>query len=428
MAVDTIGEWTARARGTLSDERFVELVSNSIAIPSPTGHERPLSEYLAGELTRAGLQASEQVLSPERSNAVGTLKGAGGGPSLLLYSALDTLTTGREGDDVPWVGRALEAHMLPVARHELGIVTGLGAGNPKGHAVCLIAAAEAIRAAEVRLAGDLHVALCAGGMPTSGPRNAEGTAFGHFFGCTHMLSKGLLTDYAVVAKPGWNVSVEEAGYLWVEVELTGDQAYAGSRHLITYRNPIHAATTLAERLEQWFTTHAERHATTQVRPQGVVSAITGGRPETLAITPATCQLYLDVRTSPTTDPKELLHEIEQLVEAHVAELPGIRAGCRVTAYVPSIAGDPAGRLADAATRAWEAVAGRPHEPATANSGASESNLLRLHGIETVKVGMPKWAGASDFQTGMNAVDVSAMHAFTSMLIGLAIELCMHDAS
>ena len=262
-------------------------------------------------------------------------------------------------------------------------------------------------------------------MPTNGPLVAPGRrAPGHFFGCEQALARGLSADYAVVAKPGWNVSYEEAGYAWIEIELRGEQAYAGSRHRVSeYRNPIHDAAALVAPLEAWFAAHAERHATEQVRPQAVIGAIDGGRPETLAITPATCRVYVDVRTSPEVSADELLTEVRQLTEAHVAQSGGIEVSCRLTASVPAVRGDASGRVAAAAIRAWEDVAGRPHEAPVDNSGASESNLLRLHGIETVKIGMPKASSAADFQAGMNTAELAAMRDYAKLLIALAIDLC-----
>jgi succinyl-diaminopimelate desuccinylase len=418
-------EATRRAQAQLDDECLADLLMGAIAIASPTGHEGELARQLVGELRRAGLEGVEQPIDDDRANALGTLRGSGDGPSLLLYSPIDTLTSGREDEDLPWAGTELRDDMRPrPVRHE-GLITGLGAGNPKGHVACLIAAAGAIAQAKVPLSGDLKVWLCAGGMPTSGPLLAPGRrAPGHFFGCDQALTRGLSADYAVVAKPGWNVSYEEAGYAWIEIELRGEQAYAGSRHRVSqYRNPIHEAAALVPPLEAWFAEHAERHATEQVRPQAVIGAIAGGRPETLAITPATCRVWVDVRTSPAVSADEILTEVRRLTEAHVAKAGTVEASCRLVAGVPAVAGDASGRLVAAAIRAWEDVAGRSHEPPVDNSGASESNLLRLHGIETVKIGMPKPSSAADFQAGMNTAELAAMRDYAKLLIALAIDLC-----
>jgi len=400
--------YTRHAEAQLDDARLADLLMGAIAIASPTGHEGRLARHLVGELRRAGLEGVEQSIDDDRANALGTRYGSGDGPSLLLYSPIDTLTSGRDEDDLPWVGTELRDDMLPRPVRRGDLITGLGAGNPKGHIACLIAAAEAIAQADVPLSGDLKVALCAGGMPTMR---------GHFFGCDQALAQGLSADYAVVAKPGWNVSYEEAGYAWIEIELRGEQAYAGSRHRLSeYRNPIHDAAALVPVLESWFAEHADRHATEQVRPQAVIGAIEGGRPDTLAITPAICRVYIDVRTSPAVSADEILKDVRELTGA----------SCRMVANVPAVAGDPSGRVAAAAIRAWEDVAGRSHEPPTDNSGASESNLLRSNGIETVKIGMPKSASAADFQAGMNTADLAAMRDYTRLLIALAVDLCGTD--
>jgi LytS/YehU family sensor histidine kinase len=59
--------------------------------------------------------------------------------------------------------------------------------------------------------------------------------------------------------------------------------------------------------------------------------------------------------------------------------------------------------------AWESVAGLPHEPILRNSGATDANVLRMRGVPTARVGMPKVTRglngeAVDFTLGMNLVD------------------------
>ena len=60
------------------------------AIHSPTGRERAASEHMACYLAEIGVEASYQPMGDTSGNAIGRLRGNGGGPSLLLYAPIDT--------------------------------------------------------------------------------------------------------------------------------------------------------------------------------------------------------------------------------------------------------------------------------------------------------------------------------------------------
>ncbi|MFF4415479.1 M20 family metallopeptidase [Streptosporangium sp. NPDC001559] len=403
----------------VTGDRLRELLRGLVDIPSPTGGERPLAEHIAATLTAAGVTAAVQPLDDRQANAWGRLPGDGGGPDLMLYAPIDTLTTGREDEDVPWIGPALRPDMRPAARVEGDLVTGLGAGNPKGHAACVLMAAEAVHRAGLPLAGDLLVAFGSGGMPANAAPGAGRRNVGQGVGCSYLLEQGLWADFAVIAKPGWTVSWEEVGLAWFEVVVHGVHTYAGSRHRLPYENAIARAGEVAVRLERWFAGYAERHTEGTVSPQGVVAAIEGGWPYRAAVTPAACRLLVDLRLSPRTTPMEAKREFGAAIEGIRAELPGVPVTFEMVLAVPGTASDPGGWVAREAVAAWEAAEGRPHEVALGNSGATDANILRGRGVPTVRIGMPKIAGL-DFSLGMNTADVREMERLTRLLVRVAV--------
>src|SRR5262249_59829284 len=91
------------------------------------------------------------------------------------------------------------ADMIPEAREEEGLLIGLGASNPKAMVTTLAEVMRVIRAAKVPLKGDLFVAYAGGGMPVdlSPPGNR-----GLSDGISHLLARGIHTDFALVMKPG----------------------------------------------------------------------------------------------------------------------------------------------------------------------------------------------------------------------------------
>src|SRR4029079_7341855 len=105
------------------------------------------------------MDVREMNVEEDRFNIVGTIRGAGGGRSLMLNGHLDTV-----GPMLGWTkdpyGAALED----------GKIYGHGISNMKASDTAMVYAAHAIERAGVTLKGDLVVALvvgeCAGGIGT----------------------------------------------------------------------------------------------------------------------------------------------------------------------------------------------------------------------------------------------------------------------
>ncbi len=425
-----MNDWVTRARAQVSRERLRELVKALVDLPSPTGDEARLASYAATQLESAGLHADVLAHDERQASARARLPGRGGGPDLLLYAPIDTLTVGRADIDLPWAGPVLRPDMRPVAVDDGDLVIGLGAGNPKGHAACVVAAAEAIVAAGVPLAGDLLVGLGAGGMPTNAlgldgdPRRHTGQGVGASF----LLEQGLWADHAVIAKPGWTVSAEEVGLAWFDITVAGTHTYVGSRHRLPYRNPIPLAGAVAERLEQWFVEYAERHTGGTFAPQGIVGAIEGGWMRMPAVTSAACRLRCDLRLPPGLSPSAARRELNCELARIGAELDA-ELSCELVLAIPGTRTNAQDRVVTAAVAAWEEAQGRAHQPILGNSGATDANILRSRGIPTVRVGMPKVQAkhlpidpAGDFAMGMNTVDVREMERLTQLLIRVAVDV------
>ncbi|WP_433172590.1 M20 family metallopeptidase [Actinoallomurus sp. CA-150999] len=411
--------------------RLRELIVGLVDEPSPTGGEGPLAEYIAGTLGAAGITAATQPLDDRQANAWGRLPGDGTGPDLMLYAPIDTLTTGDAAEDAPWTGPELRPDMRPAARVMGDLVVGLGASNPKGHAACVLMAAEAIHQAGLPLTGDLLVAFGAGGMPTNALAGSVRRNTGQGAGCSFLLEQGHWTDFAVIAKPGWTVSWEEVGLAWFEVTVGGIHTYVGSRHRLPYDNAIARAGEVAVRLERWFAEYAERHTEGTVAPQGIVAAIEAGRSRMAAVTPASCRLRVDLRLSPRTTPMEAKREFAAALEGIRTELPGVELSSEMVLAIPGTASDPDMWVSRSAIAAWEALEGREHEVIRGNSGATDANILRNRGIPTVRIGMPKVTEAPfeiDFALGMNTVDVRAMERLTRHLIRTAVDTVTRSRS
>jgi acetylornithine deacetylase/succinyl-diaminopimelate desuccinylase-like protein len=305
-------------------------------------------------------------------------------------------------------------------------VIGLGASNPKGHAACLLMAAEAIRLAGIPLTGDLIVAFGAGGMPTNARPGVANPRFntGQGVGCSFLLEQGVWADYAVIAKPGWTASWEEVGLTWFEVTVRGTHTYVGSRHRLPYANAVVRAGEVAARLDRWFEEYAAAHTDGLVAPQGIVASIEGGWRRTAAFTPAECRFLVDLRLSPRTSPMQAKREFGAALAEIQAGLAGTELSFEQVLAIPGSSTDPGAWICRSAIRAWEAIEQRDHEPVAGTSGATDANILRNRGIPTVRIGMPKVSGTPfpvDFAMGMNAVDVRDAETLTRHLVRVAVD-------
>jgi acetylornithine deacetylase/succinyl-diaminopimelate desuccinylase-like protein len=409
-----------RAAARVQEQALIDAVRELIDIPSATGDEGPLARAIVRRLNQSGLDGVEQALDTQQSNAFGTIRGSGGGPSLLLYSPIDTVTSNDPAEDLPAAGEYgpdLQAHSLMEDR----CVVGLGAQNPKGHAACVLLAAEAIQAAGIPLKGDLYAGFGAGGMPTNA-RAGTRAGSGHGAGCASLAGR-LKPDYAVIAKTGWAVSWEEVGLVWYEVRVHGTHTYVGSRQLLPYVNPIQRAGLVIEALEAWFAEWSEEHRSGLVAPQGAVSFIEAGWERSATFVPAVCRFRFDLRISPRTS----VESADLAVERQLSELArrfDLKMDWQRLIAIPGTTTAPDNLIIVKCIEAWEAIEGRTHAPIAGLSGATDANILRGLGVPTARVGLPKAdLPGLDFRRGMNTVSIPSMVKLTRHLIHTAIATC-----
>lgn len=171
-----------------------------------TEGERVLAAKMADICESLGMNAYLQPVEGERVNAIATLKGTGGGASLLFNGHLDTnpATTGWTVD--PWGGVIDD-----------DFIYGIGVSNMKAGDAAYLCAVETILNAGVRLKGDVVLSFVVGELQGG-------------IGTVRMIEQGVRADYFINSEPTDLQAVTlHAGAFSFEIKLVGSTRHLSKR-------------------------------------------------------------------------------------------------------------------------------------------------------------------------------------------------------
>jgi acetylornithine deacetylase len=207
-------------------EQSIGFLQKMIAIPSVTGDEAKIQEFLADYLAGLGLKIDMWETSWEelkkhpayrpvargyegRPNIVATLKGSGGGRSLLLNGHTDVIPVGGgEGwSDDPWS-----------AKIKNGRIYGRGSADMKSGVASHIMAVECLLAAGVKTKGDVYINVV-----------VDEEVSGH--GTLDTVIRGYQADAGISGETS-GLAVQPAciGRIWFEIEIHGKPAGIQKRY------------------------------------------------------------------------------------------------------------------------------------------------------------------------------------------------------
>src|SRR6266478_7720262 len=92
LSPDTVEKILAQVK----EDEIVAMARDVINIPSPTGEELQMAQYMQNALQQLGLNVTWQEVEEGRANVVGRWIGCGGGKDLMFNGHMDTSNTGRE--------------------------------------------------------------------------------------------------------------------------------------------------------------------------------------------------------------------------------------------------------------------------------------------------------------------------------------------
>jgi acetylornithine deacetylase len=173
---------------------------------SQTPGERQLAEFMAAEMRALGMETELMPVEADRVDAIGRLRGAGGGESLLFNGHLDT-NPATEGWTVdPWGGKVDDR-----------FIYGIGVSNMKAGDAAYFCALRTLIQAGVKLKGDVVLSFVVGELQGG-------------IGTLAMIRQGVRADWFVNAEPTDLVALtmHAAAFTFI-IELFGSTRHLSKR-------------------------------------------------------------------------------------------------------------------------------------------------------------------------------------------------------
>lgn len=202
-------------------DEVIEYLQHIIQIPSETGNEGPIQEYMEKtlkdmkfdlidvfepkieELQKHPAYVKTKMDYKGRPNVVGTLKGTGGGKSLLFNGHIDVIP---EGDKANWKHGAWSGDIKD------GKLYGRGTSDMKSGVAAMTMAIKAIRESGVRLKGNLIVEYVMDEELTGN-------------GTLACVMKGYKADAGICCETSsMRVQPGSIGRIWFEIQVKGKAA------------------------------------------------------------------------------------------------------------------------------------------------------------------------------------------------------------
>lgn len=302
----------------IHEKELVELATALGNITAPSGYEQPMADYVEDWLRRNGFHCYQQNLCEGRSNAIGILRGTGGGKNLIFNSHLDS-----DMGLPPLPGGPIPPG--PKIRVDGRRIFGKTVQNDRGPMAAFMLAAKAIKDANVVTRGDIIMTMVVGEIGMGPIDEFQGPKYiGKGYGSRHAVAHGIMGDFALVAEStDFGVTWIEAGAAYFKVTLKGTGYYTprlpDRGALKDSPNPIVKMTAVIQAIEEWAATYEKNH---QVQypvgvmvPRVAIGAIRAGHPFSPSTGVDTCSIYVDVRVPPPMSFADVEKELKEVVHS-----------------------------------------------------------------------------------------------------------------
>jgi acetylornithine deacetylase len=371
---------------------LVDLAMRAVSVPSFTGSEQQMAEFMRDVFVDMGLHVQWQQIEDGRANVLGTWPGARDGPTLMFNGHMDTSYSGRE----PWLQGI--PGFQPHGFERNGRIYGLGISNMKGALCCYVEALRSLQDADVRLKGDVMIAAVAGEIEKTQYGEAQGAEYrGYAAGSRHLVGHGGAADVCILGEPTENkVVLAHFGTIWLRLSTRGPFLHTAFSAGHLRDNSIVKMRDVLDRVLAWLPSWEEEMSYRGVRGVANVGAVQGGFGWRVSRTPHRTDLFLDLRVPPDVP----MAQARRRALAFARSLEGVEAEVYVTA--PGAEIEEGHAVVRALDEAHAEVFGSPPER-DVTRWFSDASVLTRYGIATVNYGTS--SGLPDARLGENlAID------------------------
>lgn len=295
-----ISEQDRKVLEAIDSKELVDLLKRLVRIPSisRSKEESEIGLFLKEYLEKIGLTVSLQEVEKDRFNVIATLKGLGGGRTLLLNGHMDVNSPGAGWTQDPFGGVIEEGYMV-----------GMGAVNMKGGDTALLTAVHAVKKAGVALRGDVILSFVVGELQGG-------------IGTIRMLEQGVRADAFILAEPSeLLVLIRHTGMVHIHITTIGRTCHISSQEKGI--NAIQSMYDVIRRMEE-----SSGEGGSKLFERVNVGSIRGGlseeyhtwRPSLLA---DYCTATFDFRIPPGQTEGTLLEGIRKITEKVREQRPGL---------------------------------------------------------------------------------------------------------
>ncbi len=397
----------------IKEEEIVAMCCDVINIPSPTGGELQMAEYIRAALQKLDVHVTWQEVEEGRANVVGRWIGVGGGKNLMFNGHMDTSNTGQE-EFLTGIGYKANA----VVKN--GMIYGLGIYNMKGALVCYTHAVKALQRAGVRLKGDVIVAAVAGEIEKTQWGEFKGKEYrGYGFGTHYLVNHGILPDMCILGEPtDTHVVLEHFGSMWVRISCTGIYVHTAFCEGREEMNSIRRMYELMGEVMKWIEGWEKKAAYGGKKAIVNLGGIRGGHAWRASRTAEKTDLFLDVRVPPTIPMTEARREVQQVFLGMKKNHPDWGLEFETYVSVPGARISEAHELIKAIDANHTRIMGKPPEREVV-TWCSDASVLSRYGVETVNYGPS--SGPRDKEG--EKVSIKTLVDITKVYALVAAELC-----
>ena len=397
----------------VKEDEIVAMSCDVINIPSPTGLELQMAEYMQGRLKQFGLNVTWQEVEDNRANVVARWNGAGGGKNLMFNGHMDTSNTGQE-ECLTGIG------YKPQAVVKDGFIYGLGIYNMKGALVCYTHAVRALQRAGVKLKGDVIVAAVAGEIEKTQWGEFKGKEYrGYGYGTHYLVNHGVLPDMCILGEPtDTHVVLEHFGSMWVRISCTGIYVHTAFCEGREEMNSIRRMYELMETIMKWIAAWEKNASHGGKKALVNLGGIRGGHAWRASRTPEKTDLFLDVRVPPTIPMSEARRNVQQMFFELEKKHPDWGLEFETYVSVPGARISEEHEMIRAIDANHERIMGSLPQREVV-TWCSDASVLSRYGVETVNYGPS--SGPRDHQG--EKVEIKTLVNITKIYALVAAEIC-----